>query len=162
MKIKFWFWAVLMLSVAQTTTASEVTVKDGDSLEIGDRRIRLDGIDAPELTQICQNTRGEDYECGIDSLHYLENLVGQRDVDCKCLSQKDRYKREICECFADGISLNGAMVAAGQAIAYRDETYLKEQENAEKNKLGLWQGKYMRPAIYRILHKPEINTETVP
>jgi len=159
MKMKFCFWAVLVLFLAQTTAAFEVTVTDGDSLEIGDRRIRLNGIDAPELTQICQNAQGDDYECGMESLHYLENLTAQKDIDCKCLPEKDRYKREICECFADGVSLNRAMVAAGQAITYRDKTYTKEQESAEENKLGLWQGKYMRPAIYRILHKPDIKTK---
>lgn len=160
MKIKFCFWAVIAFFMAQTSAAFEITVKDGDSLEIGDRRIRLDGIDAPEFTQVCQNAQGNDYECGKESLHYLESLMAQKDVDCKCLPQQDRYKREICECFAGGISLNRAMVAAGQAVAYRDKTYVKEQESAEENKLGIWQGKYMRPAIYRILHKPEIKTKT--
>ena len=29
------------------------SVIDGDTLEIHDRRIRLDGIDAPESTQLC-------------------------------------------------------------------------------------------------------------
>lgn len=160
MKIKFCFFAVLMLCLAQRAVAFEVTVKDGDSLETDERIIRLDGIDAPEFSQICQDAQGKDYECGKVSSNYLQNLVMQKDVDCRCLPQKDRYKREICECFADGVSLNRSMVAAGQAIIYRDKTYLKEQENAQKNKLGVWQGKYMRPAIYRVLHKPEIKTET--
>lgn len=162
MKIKVCFWLIFTLCFAQSTAAFEVTVKDGDSLETGERQIRLDGIDAPEFTQICQNARGQDYECGKEAMYYLENMTIHKDIDCKCLPQKDRYKREICECFVGGISLNRAMVAAGWAVAYRDKTYMEEQEKAEKNKVGLWQGKYMRPAIYRILYKSETNAKAVP
>lgn len=160
MRIRFMIYGISVLLWTFEAGAYEVIVKDGDSLEIGERRIRLDGIDAPEFTQVCLDIRGNEYACGAESLHYLENLTSGKNVECSCLAQKDRYHREICECFADKVSLNAAMVAAGQAVTYRDKTYLKEEEYAKQNKLGVWQGKYMRPAIYRVLHKEEMKTKT--
>ena len=47
----------LVLIVAASALAVDVTgparVIDGDTIEIGERRIHLFGIDAPELGQIC-------------------------------------------------------------------------------------------------------------
>lgn len=155
MKLKLCLCIISLATYALTAKAETVRVIDGDSLEIGERQIRLDGIDAPEFTQICQTTDGKDYKCGIKALHYLEKLTKDKDVTCRCLPEKDHYKREICECFADDLSLNKALVEAGWAITYRDKTYLSSEESAKQSKRGIWQGKYMRPAIYRALHRTE-------
>ena len=45
------------------------------------------------------------------------------------------------------------MVKDGYARSYRSEKFEKDEEKAEKAKLGIWQGKHMRPALYRILQK---------
>lgn len=124
---------------------------DGDSLEQNDERIRLDGIDAPELYQHCYSALGEEYACGEQALQYLQNLTENREIDCKCLEQKDIYGRRICECFSGEVSLNEAMVAAGWAMTYRDEKYTKAEQDAKLGKRGIWQGKFMRPALYRAL-----------
>ncbi len=154
-KMKFVLFIIMTLFTSWETAAFEVKAVDGDSLEIGARRIRLDGIDAPELRQVCRDDKGNDYFCGEEALHYLKDLISEKNIDCRCLPQKDRYHREICECFADGYSLNKAMVQAGWAVTYRDKTYLDEEQTARLNKSGIWQGKNMRPAIYRALHKFE-------
>ena len=153
-------YTFLAMMISSQAVAFPVIVKDGDSLETGERRIRLDGIDAPEFTQICQDNNGNDYDCGFQSLQYLENLVNGQEVDCQCLPDKDRYHREICECFVGSTSLNKAMVSAGWAVPYRDKTYVEEENKAKENKLGIWQGKHMRPAIYRALNKP--NSKSYP
>jgi len=147
-------YTILALLISAQSVAFPVVVKDGDSLESGERRIRLDGIDAPEFTQICQDSSGNDYNCGFQSFQYLENLVDGKEINCQCLPDKDRYHREICECFSGSVSLNKAMVSAGWAVTYRDKTYIDEENKAKENKLGIWQGKHMRPAIYRALNNP--------
>lgn len=163
MKLCLYLFFVLVAMCTLTVRAETVKVIDGDSLEINEREIRLDGIDAPEFTQICQTAEGKDYKCGIKALHYLKELTHGKDVTCHCLPEKDRYKREICECFADYLSLNKAMTEAGWAVTYRDKTYLSAEEHAKQNKRGIWQGKYMRPAIYRALHRAEpTKTKTEP
>ena len=39
-------------------------VTDGDMIRIDGYRIRLHGIDAPEMEQVCKNSRGSSYRCG--------------------------------------------------------------------------------------------------
>jgi len=158
MKINLFFGLAFAVFCAVPAFADEVIVKDGDSLEAGERRIRLDGIDAPEYPQVCLNDEGKEYPCGKEALQFLENLTKGQDVDCKCLPHKDRYHREICECFVGDVSVNQAVVSAGWAVAYRDKTYLAQEKEAKENKRGIWQGKYMRPAIYRVLQKTETKT----
>ncbi|MBR1600892.1 MAG: thermonuclease family protein [Alphaproteobacteria bacterium] len=156
------FYIALFALYPLSAQADKVKIVDGDSLEIGERRIRLDGIDAPEFTQICTDNNGADYDCGIKALHYLENLISGKNIDCQCLKQKDRYNREICECFVKNVSLNKAMISAGWAVTYRDKTFLSQEKQAKQNKRGIWQGKFMRPAIYRVLYQAEQRAKNQP
>ena len=135
-------------------------VIDGDSLEIDNRRIRLDGIDAPEFNQICDTFDGKTYECGKKAMQFAIDFIAENQIECKCLPYKDKYKRDLCECFVNGKSLNQALVAAGWALTYRDTTYQTAQNNAQNNKLGIWQGRFMRPALYRVLEKYTKNEKT--
>ena len=43
------------------------------------------------------------------------------------------------------------MVKNGQAIAYRkySKKYILDEEYAQKEKLGIWQGSFMRPEKWR-------------
>ncbi len=144
---------VVILLLLTNAAFASVKVVDGDSLEIDSERIRMDGIDAPEFFQTCRNGNNEDYNCGQEALAHLQKLIGKKDIKCDCLPQTDKYHRRICECFVGDISLNRQMVKDGYARSYRSEKFEKDEEKAEKAKLGIWQGKHMRPALYRILQK---------
>lgn len=51
---------------AQTLTGT-ARVTDADTIQIGSERIRLQGVDAPETDQICLDSRGAVWNCGIDA-----------------------------------------------------------------------------------------------
>ena len=57
---------VLLLAVpAHADVISGVAkVTDGDTIRIANERIRLHGIDAPEMRQKCVAEAGELYQCG--------------------------------------------------------------------------------------------------
>ena len=58
-----------------TVNANEkIKVVDGDSLELGRRRIRLLGIDSPEYVQDCYDKQHKKYSCGIKAKKYMEKL----------------------------------------------------------------------------------------
>lgn len=134
--------------------AEEVKIVDGDSLELNGERVRLDGIDAPEYFQVCRNEQNKEYECGQEALQYLQNLSEGQSVTCNCLAEKDKYGRKLCECFVGNLSLNKEMVRSGWAFPYRDDDkYSQELEYAQTQHIGIWQGKNMRPALYRVLEK---------
>ncbi len=131
-----------------------VYVKDGDSLSLNGREIRLLGIDAPEYTQFCDDSEGKKYDCGEKAKTYLKSLVKGKKVFCRKIAI-DIYKRELSKCYAGETYLNRKMLEAGWAVVYRSKSRkYKEWENeAQKNKRGMWQGRFMRPELYRILNK---------
>ena len=138
-----------------TVNANErIKVIDGDSLEIGSRRVRLLGIDSPEYVQSCYDQRHKKYSCGIKAKKYMEKLIAQGNIECR-EDSKDRYGRSLSTCYSGSMNLNEEMVRAGWAVAYRDEggIYDRAEYEAKEQKLGIWQGKFMRPELYRFLNK---------
>ncbi|MBO7097626.1 MAG: thermonuclease family protein [Alphaproteobacteria bacterium] len=152
--------AILITSFAMQTTAGfDVKVVDGDSLEIKNKRIRLVGIDAPEYFQECYDANGKAYACGKEAKNHLEKLIknGVRQGEkVKCYQEStDRYKRDLSICRIKNTELNLEMIKAGYAISYRDERYLLAEKRARQKKKGIWQGKFMRPEIYRAIKREE-------
>ena len=45
------------------------------------------------------------------------------------------------------------MVKAGWAVTYRHEMFKSAEEKAKKAKSGIWQGRFMRPELYRVLKR---------
>jgi endonuclease YncB( thermonuclease family) len=88
---------------------------DGDTIAIGEERIRLYAIDAPELGQPCRS--GGD--CGAKAKIYLSQLINGHTVECTRRSRNDRYGRVIAQCTVDGTDLGREMVRSGHAMAYR-------------------------------------------
>lgn len=146
---------ILLCLVQSFCAEANLKIVDGDSLELNGDRIRMQGIDAPEYRQSCRDKDGKEYRCGIEALNYLQNLVGKQKVDCCCEEKPDRYKRKLCECYAGNTNLNREMVRNGWAVAYRYEKFKKDEKYAKKHGLGIWQGKFMRPAFWRTLQREQ-------
>ena len=147
---------IAVVGYLATASAEYVKVVDGDSLEIGNRRIRLLEIDAPEYKQYCFDKNHEKYDCGKDSRRYLDNLLKQAGYKVHCKEyDKDRYNRELSECFIGNVNLNLEMIEAGWAVTYRTDNplYIEAEKRAKVSKKGIWQGKFMRPEYYRRLHR---------
>ncbi len=129
-------------------SARAAVVNDGDSLTLGAQRVRLEGIDAPELHQSCSRD-GTDYACGRRSREALSRLIGGRPVACRGF-EHDRYGRLLATCEAGGANLNQAQVAAGWAVAYG--SYEGVEAEARAARLGLWAGTFERPRDWRAVH----------
>ena len=61
--------------------ADKLTVTDGDTIRIGEERIRFSGIDAPELKQTCLYQEIE-FNCGEYSKNLLIEKISNQDVNC--------------------------------------------------------------------------------
>lgn len=133
---------------ATREAAGEAIVNDGDSLTIAGERIRLRGIDAPELDQICRR-EGEDYACGRRSKAALIERIGGKQVDCRGW-ERDRFRRLLAVCRAGAEDLNLTQVEAGWAIAYGD--YAEAERKAREAKAGLWAGSFEPPRDWRDRH----------
>lgn len=131
---------LLLISAECGSAASNVRVLDGDTIDLDGVRYRLHGIDAPEAAQQCKAAGGGEWACGQAALHKMERLVLDQDVICTS-HEKDVYGRWIASCVADGIDVNGEMIASGLAWAFRRYSvdYVAVEEIAHARHLGIWQ-----------------------
>ena len=126
-------------------------VTDGDSLRSGRLKIRLFGIDAPELKQQCETDDGSSWSCGLAARDAMRDLAGSAP-QLKChLRDVDRYGRVVMQCFANGHDIAGALVDQGLALAYRDfsTAYVENETRAAAAKRGMWQGRFSPPWEWR-------------
>ena len=75
-------------SVADVT--GPATVIDGDTIVVAGERVRLEGIDAPELRQTC-TAYGQQWACGRTSAEWLKEHLNGRQVECVGHA-RDRYR----------------------------------------------------------------------
>jgi endonuclease YncB( thermonuclease family) len=148
--------AVFSVSPAWTATA---TVKDGNNIQLGEVTYRLDGIDAPELDQICIDDQADPWTCGVDAREQLTKLIGDRSVHCDDLGPDKTYpKRHIGLCTVEGetASLNRQMVSAGFALDFEPSAkgrFLGDEAAARDARLGLWKGCFVAAAEFRLGNK---------
>jgi endonuclease YncB( thermonuclease family) len=136
---------------------------DGDSLTIGATRVRLFGIDAPELDQSCRKG-GTTWSCGQEAADRLSALVTGREVRCMPVST-DQYDRVLARCSVLGTDVNRAMVATGYAVAFRKYSldYVSAEESAKANRRGLWAGTFEMPSEVRASQRsPQGSSASLP
>lgn len=119
---------------------------DGDSLRIGSDRVRLTGLDAPELDQVCWRDDGTEWPCGRAARDLMVELLARGPIDCQP-GGTDRFGRTLARCSVGGADLGAAMVESGLAVAYGG--YAGEEQRARAAKKGLWEGRFQNPREWR-------------
>ena len=115
-------------------SAKVIKISDGDTIVVlsgkEQTKIRLYGIDAPELKQ----------PYGKKSKQFLANLIAGKVVEVEPKG-KDRYKRTLGIIYHKGQDINAQMVLNGYAWAYvkYSRMYVDQEKTARENKRGLWQ-----------------------
>lgn len=137
-------WGLLFassLASAEILTGTVTSVYDGDTItlqtEAGTKKIRLAGIDAPEIKQ----------PYGIESRDALRQGVLNQSVTVDT-TKLDKYGRFVGKVLIDGEDINLKQVTRGLAwvyVKYMGELtgedrlkYQYAQEEAQQGRLGLW------------------------
>lgn len=127
------------------------TVIDGDKIEISGQRIRLFGIDAPEISQNCLDEAGASYRCGQVAAGQLEALIAARPVRCIEVTRPG-WGRVVAKCRVEDVGIGRWMVRHGFAldfVKYSKGFYADEQEKAQDERLGLHAGRFTPPSEFR-------------
>ena len=132
------------------TILGEPRIVDGDTVDIGEKKIRLLGLDAPETEQLCLDAKGEKWACGIAARDALTAFSKNRPWSCN-VSGKDRYDRFLASCSIPGQNINQWMVRHGWALAFvkYSNRYLDDETKARDTRAGLWSGAFIAPWDWR-------------
>lgn len=136
-----------------------VSVHDGDTITLLDathrqHKIRLAGIDAPELSQAFGR---------VSRQHLADQVVG-RTVVIEW-SKRDKYQRLVGKILLNGRDINITQIEAGLAWHYKKyateqipedrQRYARAEEQARASRLDLWQYSHaVPPWDYRKTKKP--------
>jgi endonuclease YncB( thermonuclease family) len=129
----------------------QVSVIDGDTIEIHGTRIRLWGIDAPESTQLCRGEDSLQYWCGAKAANDLDAFIARRPVNCTPMNL-DQYGRTVATCSVGDTDLGAWLVHKGLALdwpRFSKGRYEADQRDAERAARGIWSGSYVEPRLYR-------------
>ena len=139
-----------LLEPLPPTLSGAARVSDGDTLRLGSDRIRLLGLDAPELDQTCVDEIGATWPCGREASRRLRELTGSGTVRCST-EGRDKYGRYLGRCSVDGKDIGATLVAEGFAVA-SFPSYGAEETLARREKRGIWAGPFDTPRRWRDTH----------
>lgn len=147
--IKLSLSILFTLFLTYSVHADKLTVTDGDTIRIGEERIRFSGIDAPEMKQTCIYQEIE-FNCGEFSKNLLIEKIADQEVSC-IRESKDQYGRTLAECFVGKESLSSYLVREGYAFAYRkySDKFIADEEYAQSKGNGMWSMRFLFPWDFR-------------
>lgn len=136
---------LFLVPAGDRSVHGRASVVDGDTLIVNGKTLRLVGIDAPELEQIC--THGsQEIQCGQVARETLKALVKNSPVRCH-LRGRDQYQRLLAECRVEAWNVNRRLVALGWALSISG--YDTAQQSASRQGSGLWSMEFLPPAAWR-------------
>src|ERR1700736_1991308 len=152
------FILIVAVCFASQSFAAGTIVRDGSTLQLGEVTYRLDGIDAPELDQICIDEHAAPWACGVEARDQLTRSIGGRQVRCEDLGLGSYKKRHIgiCTVEGEGTSLNQLVVRQGFAVnfePYARGRFREDEDGAKDNRRGLWKGCFVAPQEFRRARK---------
>ena len=114
----------------------------------------LGGIDAPSTDQLCLNTNGERWACGVAARDELIKHVGGKSWSCH-VKTTDRRGRIVARCEVDGEDIQKWLVASGWALsnARISHDYDVDEKVSREAKAGMWQGAFIAPWDWRVRNK---------
>lgn len=141
-----WSGVVTNVTDGDTLWVRPSAVRSGKTTDSKPRKIRIDGIDAPESCQLY----------GEQSTAALKKLIVSKQVTV--LSKRfDDYGRDVAKITLNNMDVGGWMVKNGHAWSYHYRfnagPYRLEEEAAALSKLGLFSNaSALEPKIFRLEH----------
>ena len=154
--------AIAVLLLPAMAEAADITgvpkIREGDHIQIGNTRIRLGGIDAPSVDQLCLNTQGERWTCGVAARDELIKYADNKSWTCHTRQTIDRRGRTVARCEVNGEDIQKWLVRNGWALSYArfSHDYDGDEKEAREAKAGMWQGAFIAPWDWRVRNKKTV------
>lgn len=164
----FWVWQSGGIATASSAVGSVLPLANslpdmqgrpraltGDTLRLNRRLVRLSGIEAPELAQICRDEKGRAWRCGRRARDELARILRGNRVMCTNIRESGHGQLEgTCTLVGKndgGKDLAQLIVERGFAFAQGRlfRTYGDAEGQARADGRGVWQGEALRPADFR-------------
>lgn len=142
------------VTLAAERLSGQVNVVDADTWDVGGIRVRLHGIDAPELDQSCQDAEGSTWPCGAWVTQEVRQLFQGKTASCMPMD-RDRYGRVVAKCMFEAQDAADQLVRLGLAFAYRkySHAYESAEQDAKARRVGLHQQQVQVPWVHRAARK---------
>ncbi len=133
-------------------------VHDGDTVRVDNKKIRLYGIDAPELKQKCYANKMK-VSCGEEARDNLIKIINGNNLFCSDLDT-DKYGRTDGNCyFIDEnykkVNIGQKLVSGGYALAYQTYSlrFVVNELYAKSTMSGIWKYQFQKPWNWRKSNK---------
>lgn len=135
-----------LLAPPPPTLSGRAIALDGDTIRVGETRVRLVGLDAVEIDQTCTEG-GLEWKCGREAHQFLTGLVQRGEMRCT-VEGRDQYRRMLGRCKATGTpDIGESIVRAGWAVT--DLDYAAALVEARAKRRGIWSGDFIDPREWR-------------
>jgi len=144
-----WSWIVALAAIATAATSygwlaraaeeirGEAKIVSGNEIQVGKHVVRLFGITAPALGDVCPLGDAK-IRCGIVAWSELIKLADGRYVSCDVEAKEGATV--FATCYISETDLNEALVRLGWASAAPAQTdrYVVDENDAKESQRGLW------------------------
>lgn len=142
--------------------AQQISVIDGDTIQLDGKVVQLYGIDAPELGQTCLND-GNLSRCGLSAAFELQKLLKIEHTPLECQPVKNVSDPALQICAFGYMDPAQVLLESGYALADTGAgpEYAKAEDSARQANMGLWHSRYIAPKDWRAGKRlPEETVET--
>lgn len=129
--------------------SQDVTVIDGDTLNLEGKPISLYGIDCPEVEQDCSQN-GHTWQCGLSAKLHLDKILtlNRGQLHCKPWGEaggKANDEPFVCEVGHEDVA--DAQLRGGYCVATPGAfpDYIEAERLAKEAGIGIWRGGLSRP-----------------
>ena len=141
-------WALLHLFSTAMAANKEINglaqVLSANLILIKGKTIRLFGIHAPQLDQICK-INGARMRCGVVAWAELIRIADGAYLSCDVEKTQDRKTGvKVATCYSGEHDIGESLVRTGyaKALISQSDRYRVDQEDAKQSVRGLWAGEY--------------------
>ena len=145
-------WALLYLFSTAMAANKEINglaqVLSANLILIKGKTIRLFGIHAPQLDQICK-INGARMRCGVVAWAELIRIADGAYLSCDVEKTKDgKTGVKVATCYSGEHDIGESLVRTGyaRALISQSDRYRVDQEDAKQSVRGLWAGEYFSVA----------------